>query len=105
LQYDGHGSTRQLTDNNGGIVTDQVYSYDAYGVSIGYTGTKNTDLLYAGEHYDNDLSQYYLRARYYNPSNGRFNRVDPFSGNYVKQLIAFFNSKNYNFLSMWWLSS
>jgi len=25
---------------------------------------------------------YYLRARYYNPQNGRFNRIDPFSGNY-----------------------
>jgi len=24
---------------------------------------------------------YYLRARYYNPLNGRFNRIDPFSGN------------------------
>jgi hypothetical protein len=27
------------------------------------------------------LSQYYLRARYYDPSNGRFNRLDPFAGN------------------------
>ncbi|MHC4639228.1 MAG: putative toxin, partial [Planctomycetota bacterium] len=26
-------------------------------------------------------SQYYLRARYYNQSNGRFNRVDPYTGN------------------------
>jgi len=25
---------------------------------------------------------YYLRARYYNPSNGLFNRVDPYSGNH-----------------------
>jgi len=81
LLYDGHGSTRQLTDNNGAIVTDQVYSYDAYGVSLGYTGTKDTNLLYAGEQFDTDAQQYYLRARYYSPSNGKFNRVDPFSGN------------------------
>jgi len=81
LLYDGHSSVRQLSNNSGGIVTDQVYSYDAYGVSLGYTGTKDTNLQYTGEYYDNDLSQYYLRARYYNPSNGRFNRIDPFSGN------------------------
>jgi len=81
LLYNGHGSVRQLSNSSGGIVTDQVYSYDAYGVSLGYTGTKNTNLQYTGEQFDDNLGQYYLRARYYNPSNGRFNRVDPFSGN------------------------
>jgi len=41
----------------------------------------DTSLLYAGEQYDSALSQYYLRARYYNPSNGLFNRMDPLAGN------------------------
>ncbi len=27
------------------------------------------------------MSQYYLRARWYNPSNGLFNRIDPYAGN------------------------
>jgi len=40
-----------------------------------------TNLLYTGEQFDTGLQQYYLRARYYNPSNGRFNRLDPYSGN------------------------
>jgi len=40
-----------------------------------------TSLLYAGEQYDSDLSQYYLRARYYNPWSGTFNRMDDFAGN------------------------
>ena len=40
-----------------------------------------TSLLYAGEQYDSDLSHYYLRARYYNPWSGTFNRTDPFAGN------------------------
>jgi len=40
-----------------------------------------TSLLYAGEYYDSDLSQYYLRARYYNPWSGTFNRMDDFAGN------------------------
>jgi len=40
-----------------------------------------TSLLYAGEMLDSDLQQYYLRARWYSPSTGRFNRLDPYSGN------------------------
>ena len=43
--------------------------------------TANTKMLYAGEQFDSSASMYYNRARYYNPSNGTFNRVDPFSGN------------------------
>jgi len=40
-----------------------------------------TNLLYAGEQFDSDAQQYYLRARYYDPLNGRFNRMDDFAGN------------------------
>jgi len=40
----------------------------------------STSLLYAGEQFDTDLQQYYLRARFYDPLNGRFNRLDPFAG-------------------------
>jgi len=40
----------------------------------------STSLLYAGEQFDTDLQQYYLRARFYDPLNGRFNRTDPFAG-------------------------
>jgi RHS repeat-associated protein len=82
LLYDGHGSTRQLCDNTGSLITGQSFDYDAYGIAVGFnTSTAATNLLYSGEQYDNDLSQYYLRARYYNQSNGRFNRMDPYHGN------------------------
>ena len=79
LLYDGHGSTRQLADENENI--DEVYAYDAYGVNLDASSSPTTSLQYAGEHYDADAGHYYNRARWYNPSNGRFNRVDPFSGN------------------------
>ena len=81
ILYDGHGSTRQLTDNTGALITDQVFNYDGYGVMVGYSGTPQTNLLYTGQQYDKSLEQYYLRARYYNPGNGLFNQVDPYSGN------------------------
>jgi RHS repeat-associated protein len=37
-------------------------------------------LLYSGEHFDGKLSQQYLRARFYSPTTGRFNRLDDFFG-------------------------
>lgn len=36
-----------------------------------------TTLLYSGEQFDVDLQQQYLRSRYYDQENGRFNRLTP----------------------------
>jgi RHS repeat-associated protein len=82
LIYDGHGSTRQLVKPDGTI--DDTYGYDAYGVMLGGNPTSipadGTSLLYAGEQFDTSAQHYYLRARYYDPLNGRFNRLDPYDG-------------------------
>jgi len=75
---DGLGSTRGLT-NVSGVVTD-TYSYDAFGNLIASGGNIENDYLFAGEQFDGDLDQYYLRDRYYNPSVGRFTRVDSYEG-------------------------
>ena len=54
----------------------------ASGADVASTTAQNqTSLLYTGEQYDGAADQYYLRARYYNPLNGIFNRVDPYAGN------------------------
>jgi RHS repeat-associated protein len=37
--------------------------------------------LYSGEQFDSKIGQQYLRASYYDPATGRFNRLDPFFGN------------------------
>ncbi len=69
LLYDGHGSTRQLADSTGTVAEN--YSYDGYGVMLGANAnaadSAGTSMLYAGEQFDTDAQQYYLRARYYNP--------------------------------------
>jgi RHS repeat-associated protein len=71
--------------NSLGQVTD-TYEYDAFGNTInkttlptGATPTPN-NYLYRGEQFDPDLSLYYLRARYYNASTGRFLSSDPLAG-------------------------
>ncbi len=86
LLADGHGSTRQAADETGMI--SQHYAYDAYGNMLAGGNLTNfdsvtpphTSLLYSGEWTHADGTQY-LRARYYDPSSGRFNRLDPFAGN------------------------
>ena len=61
------------------------FGYDAYGVMLGgnpnHSAPAATSLLYAGEHFDTDSQNYYLRARWYDSLSGRFNRMDPFAGN------------------------
>lgn len=64
------------------------------------TSAPATSLLYAGEHFNPDVSGYYNRARYYDQNTGRFNRMDPFAGNYQdpqslhKYLYAYDNPVN-----------
>ena len=73
--YDPQTSTRQLT-NAGGVVTD-TYDYDAFGVPRTTTGTTANDHRYAGEHNDPLGDLVYLRARWMQPSVGRFLSEDP----------------------------
>ncbi|AUG56367.1 tRNA(Glu)-specific nuclease WapA precursor [Acetivibrio saccincola] len=76
--YDGLGSTRLLTDETQSI-TD-TYTYDAFGNIISSTGNTVNEFLFTGEQYDANIGFYYLRARYMDPSVGRFITADPFGG-------------------------
>jgi len=51
-------------------------STTALGLRAGWTGNRVRSFC-SGEQYDSDLALYYLRARYYNPSTGRFLSRDP----------------------------
>ncbi|MEM9941367.1 MAG: RHS repeat-associated core domain-containing protein [Planctomycetota bacterium] len=60
----------------------QIYHFDAYGNLLNFdTATPLTSYLYSGEAFDFNIGQQYLRARWYDATNGRFNRLDPFLGN------------------------
>ena len=80
--YDGLESTRQLV-NSSGAVTDS-YGYSAFGemayrTSAAQTPTVNP-FLFNAQQFDQASGDYYLRARYYDQSNGRFISQDPFGG-------------------------
>jgi RHS repeat-associated protein len=77
--YDGHGSTRQLSNPAAGVSSD--FNYDAYGITLANSSSSGeTTKLYCGEQFDLTLGMYNLRTRYYDPSNGRFNALDSFRG-------------------------
>lgn len=69
----------QLTRRSSfGETTD--YTYDAFGNLLGQEEAFPNRILYAGQLYDQETGQYYLRARYYNPTIGRFSQEDTYWG-------------------------
>jgi RHS repeat-associated protein len=64
------------------VVTD-TYEYDAFGNALVTTGSTPNNYLYRGEQFDPDLGLYYLRARYCNPTMGRFMSRDPEGGKLI----------------------
>jgi RHS repeat-associated protein len=66
---DGLGSVRLITDDTGAVVG--TTEYDAFGAQRAATGTQYR-LGYTGEQLDAETGFVYLRARYYDPAQGRF---------------------------------
>jgi len=75
---DGVGSIRLLTDETG-TITDR-YAYTAFGVELEHTGSDPQPYRFAGEPFDPNNGFYYHRARWMDPSVGRFVSMDPFEG-------------------------
>ena len=75
---DEQNSTAYLTDRGGKAVNS--YQYDAFGNDKEVTEKLSNRIRYAGQQYDCTAKQYYLRARYYSPSVGRFMQEDAYWG-------------------------
>ncbi|MHC4321711.1 MAG: RHS repeat domain-containing protein [Planctomycetota bacterium] len=76
---DGLGSITSLTDLKGDIVSS--YQYDSFGNLTDSTGSISNPFLYTGREFDIETGLYFYRARYYNPSIGRFISEDPIGFN------------------------
>ena len=72
--YNAHGDVVQLTNANG--VVTRAYDYDAFGNEKNPSSTDTNPFRYCGEYYDAKTGLYYLRARYYDPTVGRFTQED-----------------------------
>ncbi len=72
---DALGSVRQTVDGAGAVV--QAREWTPYGEEV---GAAQAGLGYAGEWQDAAVGLVYLRARWYNPTTGRFTQGDPFPG-------------------------
>lgn len=71
------GSVRAITDGSGAVIG--TLRTDEWGVATSHTGASTQPFSFTGELRDG-TSLIYLRARYYDPSLGRFISRDPMSG-------------------------
>ena len=73
--YDGLGDVVMLFNSGGPVAAS--YEYDAYGNTEQDGTAPYNPFGYKGEYFDTETGFVYLRARYYDPSTGRFINEDP----------------------------
>ena len=74
-QKNPHGDITSIVDSSGTKLN--TYNYDAFGNETISEETIANPFRYAGEYYDTESDNIYLRARYYTPNIGRFINEDP----------------------------
>ena len=60
-----------------GASNTKHYDYDPYGNELNANPNDTNPFRYAGEYFDAESGQIYLRNRYYSPGTGRFTQEDP----------------------------
>jgi RHS repeat-associated protein len=74
-EQDGLGSPTSLSSLSGTL--SNTYSYDSFGKVIASTGIRANPFQFTGREFDPESGLYYYRARYYDPTSGRFIGEDP----------------------------
>lgn len=72
---DGLGSVTSLSNAAGSLA--QTYTFDSFGKQTASSGSLTNAFRYTGREFDTETGLYYYRARYYDPSIGRFLSEDP----------------------------
>jgi RHS repeat-associated protein len=93
---DGLNSTLFLTDDDGGRV--QQYTYDAFGRIVLQSGSSTNAYTYTGREWDGASGLYYYRARYYDPTTGRFISEDPLGSLNGTNLYPYADDNPINFV-------
>ncbi|WP_239551401.1 polymorphic toxin-type HINT domain-containing protein, partial [Paenibacillus elgii] len=76
--HNGHGDVVGLADGNGNVVNR--YTYDIWGNPLSTSEQVPQPFRYSGEFWDSSTNLQYLRARWYDPSVGRFINEDTYEG-------------------------
>lgn len=76
--YGNHGDVASVIDSTGASLAS--YKYDAFGQITQESGSFDNPFRYTGEIYDAETGATYLRARYYQPTVGRFLTQDTWKG-------------------------
>jgi len=76
--YNGHGDVIGVLYDNGTVANS--YEYDEFGNLVSEQEKTYNPFKYAGEYQDTESGLYYLNARYYDPSMGRFLNEDTYEG-------------------------
>lgn len=77
--HNGHGDVVELRDKTGNTRLNQ-YTYDIWGNPLIINEAVYNPFRYTGELWDNTTKTLYLRARWYDPSEGRFLNKDTYEG-------------------------
>lgn len=72
---DGLGSVTSLSNAAGSLA--QTYGYDSFGKQTSSSGSLTNPFQYTAREFDSETSLYYNRARYLDPTVGRFVSEDP----------------------------
>jgi RHS repeat-associated protein len=72
---DGLGSITSLSNGAGSVA--ETYAYDSFGRQSSSSGSLTNPFQYTGRELDAETTLYYMRARYFDPTVGRFLSEDP----------------------------
>ncbi|MFZ3366734.1 MAG: RHS repeat-associated core domain-containing protein [Candidatus Sulfotelmatobacter sp.] len=86
-EADGLGSLTSLSNATGSLA--KTYTYDSFGNLAASTGTLNNSFQYTARESDSETNLYYYRARYYDPTIGRFVSQDPSGPSQGPNLYAY----------------